>query len=87
MNAGRHVLSQIVNFVHWEKLQRLARRYEPNQKIKHFGFRQQFICMVFVQLTWREGLCDIETKQRGHHQRGSATVFEIIISKGVSKGV
>ena len=61
MNTGRHVLSQIVNFVHWEKLQRLARRYEPNQKIKHFGFRQQFICMVFAQLTWREGLRDIET--------------------------
>lgn len=61
MNSGRHVLSQIVNFVHWEKLQRLARRYEPNQKIKHFGFRQQFICMIFVQLTWREGLRDIET--------------------------
>lgn len=61
MNTGRHVLSQIVNFVHWEKLQRLARRYAPNQKIKHFGFRQQFICMVFAQLTWREGLRDIET--------------------------
>lgn len=61
MNTGRHVLSQIVNFVHWEKLQRLARRYEPNQKIKHFGFRQQFICMVLAQLTWREGLRDIET--------------------------
>ncbi|MFI0347247.1 MAG: IS4 family transposase [Chthoniobacterales bacterium] len=61
MNSGRHVLSQIVNFVHWEKLKRLARRYEPNQKIKHFGFRQQFICMVFAQLTRREGLRDIET--------------------------
>jgi len=61
MKTGRHVLSQIVNFVHWEKSQRLARRYEPNQKIKHFGFRQQFICMVFAQLTWREGLRDIET--------------------------
>ena len=61
MNSGRHFLSQIVNFVHWEKLKRLARRYEPNQKIKHFGFRQQFICMVFAQLTWREGLRDIET--------------------------
>jgi len=61
MNSGHHVLSQIVNFIHREKLQRLARRYAPNTKTKHFGFRQQFICMVFAQLTWREGLRDIET--------------------------
>ena len=61
MNPGRHILSQIIDFVHREKLQRLVKHYAPNQKIKHFGFRQQFICMVFAQLTWREGLRDIET--------------------------
>ena len=29
--------------------------------MRHFGCRQQFICMAFAQLTWREGLRDIAT--------------------------
>ena len=59
MNAGRYVLSQILDLVHWQTLSRLAAKYEPDSKHRHFGFRQQFICMVFAQLTSRDGLRDI----------------------------
>ena len=59
MNAGRYVLSQILDLVHWQTLTRLAARYEPDSKHRHFGFRQQFICMVFAQMTSRDGLRDI----------------------------
>lgn len=59
MNTGRYVLSQILDLVHWQTLARLVERYGGESKVRHFGCRQQFICMVFAQLTWREGLRDI----------------------------
>ena len=61
MNAGRYILSQILDLVHWQTLSRLVSKYEPNTAARHFGFRQQFICMVFAQLTSRDGLRDIAT--------------------------
>jgi hypothetical protein len=61
MNSGRYVLSQILDQVHWESLKRLVQRYGAEARVRHFGARQQLICMVFAQLTWREGLRDIET--------------------------
>ena len=59
MNSGRYVLSQILDLVHWQTLNRLAAKHAPGSRCRHLGFRQQFICMVFAQLTWREGLRDI----------------------------
>lgn len=53
---------QVLYNCHWDITHSYCeKRYVPNQKTKHFGFRKQFICMVFAQLTWREGLRDIET--------------------------
>lgn len=61
MNTGRYVLSQILELVHWQSLSRLVERYNAESRVKHFGCRQQLICMAFAQLTWREGLRDIVT--------------------------
>ncbi|MDX1680247.1 MAG: IS4 family transposase [Akkermansiaceae bacterium] len=61
MNTGRFVISQILDLVHRQTLDRIVNRYEPNTSARHFGFRQQFICMVFAQLTCRDGLRDIAT--------------------------
>ena len=55
MNCGRYVLSQILDLVHRQNLDRLAQRYEADSRIRHFGCRQQFIAMAFAQLTGREG--------------------------------
>lgn len=59
MNSGRHILSQILDLVHWQTLSRLGERYDAESRVRHFGCRQQLICMAFAQLTWREGLRDI----------------------------
>jgi hypothetical protein len=59
MNTGRHVLSQILDLVHWQTLSRLVDRYDAESRVRHFGCRQQLIAMAFAQLTWREGLRDI----------------------------
>ena len=59
MNSGRFVLTQILDLVHRQTLDRLVTRYDAESRVKHFGCRQQLICMAFAQLTWREGLRDI----------------------------
>jgi Transposase DDE domain/Domain of unknown function (DUF4372) len=61
MNSGRHVLSQVLDLVDRKMLSRLVERYDAQSRVRHFGCRQQFICMAFAQLTWREGLRDIAT--------------------------
>ena len=59
MNSGRFVLSQLLDLIHRQTLDRLVERYDAESRVRHFGCRQQFICMAFAQLTWREGLRDI----------------------------
>jgi hypothetical protein len=60
MHAGRFILSQVVDMIDRKTLSRLAIRFRAEERVRHFGVRQQFICMVFAQLTWREGLRGIE---------------------------
>ena len=60
MNSGRYILSQFLDLVHWHTLSRMSDRFHAEAGVRHFGVRQQFICMMFPQLTWREGLRDIE---------------------------
>jgi len=59
MNSGRYVLSQLLDLVDRKTLSRLVERYDAESRVRHFGCRQQLICMAFAQLTWREGLRDI----------------------------
>lgn len=58
MNSGRYVLTQILDSMHWQTLNRLIGGYHI--RTRHFGCRQQLICMVFAQLTWRESQRDIK---------------------------
>ena len=59
MNSGRYILSQVLDLVDRKTLSRLVERYDAESRVRHFGCRQQLICMAFAQLTWREGLRDI----------------------------
>jgi len=61
MNSGRYILSQVLDLVDRKMLFRLVERYNAESRVRHFGCRQQLICMAFAQLTWREGLRDIAT--------------------------
>jgi hypothetical protein len=59
MISGRFILCQILDLIHRETLSRLATRFHADSRVRHFGVRQQLICMVFAQMTWRDGLRDI----------------------------
>lgn len=58
MNTGRYILSQILDLIYWQRLSRLVARYYAESRVRHFGCRQQLICVIFPSV-WREGLWDI----------------------------
>jgi len=61
MNQGQTVFSQIMNYLPLYEFQKCVDRYKGNHKIKSFTCLDQFYCMAFAQLTYRESLRDIET--------------------------
>jgi hypothetical protein len=60
MNSGQYVLAQLLDCLHREQFHRCVVRYGGDYKVHHFSCWQQFVCLVFAQLTWRESLRDIE---------------------------
>jgi hypothetical protein len=60
MNVGRTVFSQIMEFAPSFQFRQCVDRYNGNYKIVTFSCLDQFLCMAFAQLTYRESLRDIE---------------------------
>jgi hypothetical protein len=65
MNTGRTVFAQLMDFVPSFHFQQCVDRYNGNYKVKSFSCLDQFLCMAFAQLTYRESLRDIEACLRG----------------------
>ena len=61
MNAGQMVFSQLTHWVPHYEFQRLVERYHTEYKVRRFSSWDQFLCMMFAQLTYRDGLRDIES--------------------------
>jgi len=60
MNTGRTVFSQIMDYLPLDEFRKCVKRYQGNYKVKSFSCLDQFLCMAFAQLTYRESLRDIE---------------------------
>ena len=60
MNIGRTVFAQIMDFAPSFHFHQCVDRYNGNYKVKTFTCLDQFLCMAFAQLTYRESLRDIE---------------------------
>src|SRR5206468_5370674 len=60
MNQGRTVFSQLVEFLPTYQFQICVDRYQGNRYVKDFSCWDQFLCLAFAQLTYRESLRDIE---------------------------
>jgi hypothetical protein len=69
MYAGKLVFSQLTNLIHPEQFRRCVRRYQGNYKVKTFSCWDQFLCMAFGQLTFRESLRDVETCLRSRQDQ------------------
>ena len=69
MNSGQTIFSQLMDFIPTYEFQQCVRRYNGNYKIKNFTCREQFLCMAFAQLTYRESLRDIQACLRAANKK------------------
>ncbi len=69
MNLGRTVFSQLVNFLPTYQFQICVDRYQGNRYVKEFSCWDQFLCLAFAQLTYRESLRDIEACLRAQQPK------------------
>lgn len=60
MNREKTIFSQLMDFVPYYEFCKCVKRYSGNYKIKSFSCWEQFLCMSFAQLTYRESLRDIQ---------------------------
>ena len=60
MPHGQHVFSQLMDHMPLTTFRRCVARYNGERKVQPFSCLDQFRCLAFAQLTWRESLRDIE---------------------------
>jgi len=81
MNSGRTVFAQLVEFLPVHEFRKCVDRYRGEYKVQKFTCLDQFLCMAFAQLTFRESLRDIETCLRA--VRGK--LYHMGIRGGISR--
>jgi hypothetical protein len=86
MNAGQTIFSQLLDFLPTYEFNQCVHRYAGNYRVRQFSCRDQFLCMAFAQLTYRESLRDIETCLRSmshklYHAGFRATVARNTLAK------
>ena len=60
MNQGRTVFSQLLSFLPDREFRRCVARYGGDARPRGFSCWDQYLSMAFAQLTYRDGLRDIE---------------------------
>lgn len=81
MFTGKLVFSQVFDHLPLHTFQRCVRRYGGNHKIKSFTCLDQYLCMAFAQLTYRESLRDIEVCLRAQ----SGKLYHMGIRGGIAR--
>ncbi len=61
MHAGRIVFSQLMDLLPKHEFDKCVQRYRGNYRVKTFSCFDQYLCMAFAQITYRQSLRDIET--------------------------
>src|SRR6476620_6475477 len=61
MDPGKLVFAQLMDFLPRRDFAACVRRYDGDRRPRGFSCRDQFLCLAFAQLTFRESLRDIET--------------------------
>jgi len=69
MHQGTTVFAQIMDFLPKHKFRKCVDRYGGNYRTRSFSCFDQFMCMAFAQLTYRESLRDIECCLRTMHEK------------------
>ena len=69
MNFGKTIFSQLMEFLPQYEFCKYVERYRGNRKVKSFSCWDQFLCMAFAQLTYRESLRDIQSCLRAAQEK------------------
>jgi hypothetical protein len=81
MYSGKLVSAQLMDHLPLHTFRRCVAKYPGGYPTLKFSYLDQFLCMAFAQLTFRESLRDIETCLRAH----SAKLYHLGIRGGVSR--
>jgi hypothetical protein len=60
MNKGRTIFAQVMDHIPMHEFQKCVDRYGGDRNSRGFSSWDQFLCLAFAQLTYRESLRDIE---------------------------
>ena len=60
MNSGQTVFAQLIEHLPNHVFRRCVLRYKGDYRSRNFSCRDQFLCMAFAQITYRESLRDIQ---------------------------
>ena len=69
MYSGKLVFSQLMDFLPMHQFRQCVKRYNGNHYVKSFTCLDQFLCMAFAQLSYRESLRDIESCMRAMQKK------------------
>jgi hypothetical protein len=69
MNRGRTIFAQVMQSIPHKEFARCVKCYDGERYVKSFSCMDQYLCMAFAQLTYREGLRDIECCLRAHQTK------------------
>ena len=81
LNTGQTVFSQIMDFLPKHDFRRFVNRYQGHYKVKTFSCMDQYLCMAFAQLTYRESLRDIEACLRSGQNKLYHMGFRSVVSR------
>ena len=74
MHQGRIVFSQLLDFLPRKSFRTCVKRYNGNYRIRSLTCYEQFLCMAFAQLTYRDSLRDtvlcLQAMQKKLHHVG-----------------
>jgi hypothetical protein len=65
MHTGKLIFARLMGLI----FERCVARYSGNRKVHSFTCSDQYLCMAFAQLTFRESLRDVEACLRSQSEK------------------
>lgn len=69
MHSGQALFAQLIDHLPGHEFRKCVQRYAGNHRVRTFSCWDQFLCMTFAQLTFRESLRDIVACLRARERR------------------
>jgi len=81
MYGGKLVFAQVMEFAPWNVFRKCVAKYRGDFNVRRFTCLDQFLCLSFAQLTYRESLRDIEACLRAQ----SSKLYHLGIRGNISR--